>query len=41
MLETISMSGRGCGIMSVGFPERVVDYEGVPEQQGPLWNTTL
>src|SRR5215831_12210438 len=41
MSEKTSMSGRGGGIMKVGFPARVLDHEGVPGKQGPMWNKTL
>src|SRR6266702_4388552 len=39
--EMTSMSGRGCGIMRVGFHERVLGHGGVPGKRGPTWNKTL
>ena len=41
MSEKTSMSGRGCGIMSVGFHARVLGHRGVPAKRGPTWNKTL
>ena len=41
MSEKTSMSGRGCGIMSVGFHERVWGHGGVPGKRDPTWNKTL
>src|SRR5713101_7737957 len=35
------MSGRGCGIIRVGFHERVLGHGGVPGKRGPTWNKTL
>ena len=39
--EQTSMSGRGCGILRVGFHERVLGHGGVPGKRGPTWNKTL
>ena len=39
--EKTSMSGRGCGILRVGFHERVLGHGGVPGKRGPTWNKTL
>src|SRR5207237_183264 len=39
--QKTSMSGRGCGIMRVGFHARVLDHGGVPAKRGPTWNKTL
>ena len=41
MSENTSMSGRGCGIIRVGFHERVLGHGGVPGKRGPTWNKTL
>src|SRR5712691_12672156 len=41
MSEKTSISGRGCGIMRVGFHERVLGHGGVPGKRDPTWNKTL
>jgi len=41
MSEKTSISGRGCGIMSVGLHARVLGHGGVPGKRDPTWNKIL